>query len=803
MAEWIQEELTKAIEKIDRPGAFCVQGTVPLVLPGLQISGMGSVGLPLTAAEAGRLKKHCVQAPYGKGEETLVDTKVRRVWKLSPDRFELTNPGWNDTLAAISAAVATGLGLDPKSLSDHLYDLLLYEPGGFFLPHRDGEKLDGMVATLVITLPGAFQGGELVVRHDGEETQVDFKEAREKKLRLHYAAFYADCEHEVRPLKSGHRLSFIYNLTLKSKIKAKAIAAPSVSSHEQTIRDIITKWVVAGDSKKLVVALDHQYTQTGLAWDMLKGADALKARVLRAEEKSGCEVALAQLTLWESGSSEDGYDEYESRRRYGRRRYYDDDDDDDDDEDDEDDYEDDEPVRDKNGAIQSTHSMGELYDWSLTAEHWIDGNGDKMSLRKTKVLEEEVVSPIPLKRVISEEEYEGYTGNEGMTLERWYRRAAVVLWPSQNQFELLCDSGGAFAVLAFQKLVNSWKRSAKKNAPALLEQCRKLAEMIVARWKPPEPAWHNSSEEPADASGFLDAVATLDQPDLISEVLEKVVAEDAAIEPGAAFLAACRRHGWDVFETSLSAVLKNTSLETAGRNAKLLEMMGVEAKKSPALASLASRLFETAVTAVEAMDLREDDPSWRRDTEDRVALLAQLTRAFLLCEQALPLARLLTHVKAHQNLYGLRDVHVPALTALWSSLPPKFKARCELLGEWVEWCRSEYEALTASAPQEPTTWVRPASLSCACEHCRKFGEFLRAPNQQEFRLKAAAAQRNHITSTILTDNCDVDHRTETRGTPHTLVCKKNNASHLRAVQQYEKDLLDFETIVELEGWLSG
>jgi hypothetical protein len=50
------------------------------------------------------------------------------------------------------------LGLEGQKLQCHLYNLLLYEPGGFFLPHRDGEKLDRMVATLVVVLPSSFQG---------------------------------------------------------------------------------------------------------------------------------------------------------------------------------------------------------------------------------------------------------------------------------------------------------------------------------------------------------------------------------------------------------------------------------------------------------------------------------------------------------------------------------------------------------------------------------------------------------------------------------------------------------------------
>ncbi len=78
---------------------------------------------------------------------------------MEPDRFSLTNPDWDRFISQTVGKVQEELGLEKQKLESHLYDLLLYEPGSFFLPHRDGEKLDRMVATLVVVLPSSFQGG--------------------------------------------------------------------------------------------------------------------------------------------------------------------------------------------------------------------------------------------------------------------------------------------------------------------------------------------------------------------------------------------------------------------------------------------------------------------------------------------------------------------------------------------------------------------------------------------------------------------------------------------------------------------
>ncbi len=77
--------------------------------------------------------------------------------------------------------------------------MLLYEKGSFFLPHRDGEKVDGMVATLVIVLLSKHSGGELVVSHDDKTRSIVFSDAATGHG-LSCALFYADCKHEVRKL---------------------------------------------------------------------------------------------------------------------------------------------------------------------------------------------------------------------------------------------------------------------------------------------------------------------------------------------------------------------------------------------------------------------------------------------------------------------------------------------------------------------------------------------------------------------------------------------------------------------------
>ncbi len=484
--------LLQALKKIQRPGTFVAQGSVPTVLPGLEVAAIGAVGLPLSGQQARDLKKRCRQAPYGKGEKTIVDTKVRRVWQLGPDQFQLTNPAWELFVENAVASVQQELGLEKQKLESHLYQLLLYEPGSFFLPHRDGERLDRMVATLVVILPSSYQGGELIVRHEGHEQTIDFTTDPNHPYRTHYVAFYADCEHEVRPLREGHRLCLVYNLTLAKE--KKPLQAPRLADHIEEIEKLLRDDSLRKEVRKLAVPLEHQYTQSGVSWSGLKGVDRSRARALaEAAQRADWKVYLTLLTLWESGSSEDGYEEY-GRRGYSRPQ-------------------------------PKHHTMGEIYDTSLTVEHWSEPDGHHPPIAKMAVGRGEIVPPEALTAVEPEEDFEGYTGNEGMTLERWYRHAAIVLWPNERHFDVLCDCGTGSAIAELEAMIARQARTSKAKASELRKSCLGFASQIITHWQLPQYPTREPSKD------LLPALVLLKEPALIGAYLADVVPIDAAIDP--------------------------------------------------------------------------------------------------------------------------------------------------------------------------------------------------------------------------------------------------------------------------------
>jgi hypothetical protein len=758
MSRAMLQELSQALQQIDRPGSFCVGGSAPVVLPGLEVTGLGPVGLPLTARQADELKQLCEQAPYGKGEETLVDTSVRRVWRLKPEQFSLTNPDWQKSLRQTVRQIQEELGLGKQKLEAHLYELLLYEKGSFFLPHRDGEKLDRMVATLAVVLPSSFEGGELVVRHEGQERTFDFGSGDDTQFRIHYAAFYADCEHEIRPLREGHRLCLVYNLTLtKGK---KGVAAPRSSEHVERISGILREWAEEAGPPKLVVTLEHQYTQEGLAWDALKGVDRARAQALaEAARQAGCHAYLALLTFHESGSAvDDGY-------YYGRRRRWDD-------------YE-----EERSGPYE----MDEVYETSLSADHWSDSQGNRLPFGVIPVDEGELLDPEALTDVDPEEEFEGYTGNAGMTLDRWYRHGAVVLWPDKRHFEVLCGAGSEQAIESLKLLVDQWRHAGKETAADLHAQCVALASAIIATWRENPYGRQYYGAEPAP-SPLLPLLARLDDPALVKAYLAQVLTRDASVEPGKALTEVCRKHGWDIFRPELEVVFQNTTAATIERNVQLLEQLCLaKPHEKEAWIELCRVLAQAALQALEAIDQQAAAHDWQVHRVNRAKLLAGLARALLATEQDELLERLVAHALARPQTYPPTEVHVAALTELQPWLAKHVKRPSRALSRWITACGEQLEALTEEEPRAPADFRRGAPFAPHGPDQAALKRFLEDPHEQVFRYRANEPQRASMEHLIRQHGCDLDVKTERQGRPYTLVCTKNTASYQARLHKYGQD----------------
>ena len=398
--------LEQLLLSIDRPGDYCVGGRLYAAMPKLTVEGVGALSFPVPKPQVRALLDTATVAPYGKGPETLVDRSVRDCRQIDAGKVGLSGRGWRDSFDEIMDRVARGLGLSRDLLDAELYKLLVYEPGGFFSAHRDTEKSDGMVATLSVALPTQGTGGDLVVRHGDRETVFDMN--AEEPSEVAFAAFYADCPHEVRPMVEGYRVSLVFNLCLRSPGGAPPMA-PDYSVLADRVAESLSAWQTEGATDKLVWVLDHAYSEEGLSFDALKGVDAARALVLaHAADRAGCDLHAAILHVEEYGTPvlEVGYEGW--------------------------------------GDSWEVEFSDSEFEEVIDGWRWLDGwtarRGGHPPFGRVPLEDTELLPFGALDDAEPDERrLEESTGNEGVTLELSYRLAAFVIWPGSKTVDIVAS----------------------------------------------------------------------------------------------------------------------------------------------------------------------------------------------------------------------------------------------------------------------------------------------------------------------------------------------------------------------------
>ncbi|QDU24250.1 2OG-Fe(II) oxygenase [Urbifossiella limnaea] len=753
--------LAAAIGQATRAAKFVVDGALPVADPGLVVEGIGPVPVPLRRGAAKALIAACHVAPFGKGTETLVDERVRKTFELDPQKFRLGDE-WTSAIAAATRTTAAALGLPADRLEAKLYKLLVYEKGGFFRPHRDSEKHDRMVASLIAVLPNPFEGGRLVVRHGPAEREIPFREAAAGNGAW-FAAFYADCEHEVERVTHGQRLALAYNLVLAPERAVR----PAKPAPADALVAAIGGWVARHPAEPLVFALDHHYTQRGLSFDLLKGADRTRAEeVAAAADHAGCLVHLAQVSRHLTNSAFDEDDEY---------GYYGDDEDEDDRE-----------------SRADGVEVGEVIDEELYGEEWADRDGRKQPWGAVAFDPAAVVSSVPLDDwKPTSEEYEGYTGNAGNTLDRWYHRSAVVVWPRERHYDVVTRGNATASIPQFCSLVKKLAKTPKAKLEPARGECLRFARALVANW----PHRHSHSHAaPSPCDQFPASVLALHDRDAVAAFLT-VLAERDDVTPLTTFVvAACREFGWDAFGRELKLLMSPPAnqyghrRELAPRDLDWLAEVCGERTHDPEWRLLAGELCKAAVTR---FCERASQPRWappdRTTATAAEASLPALLRALAAAGRDDDLARVVRFVRESPSEFTLDCGQVPALKALvpWSrerfgSVPPPLRA-------WLDAVRTELERATAREPTPPSDWARPATVECRCGYCTQLNTFLADPTAAVGRIPASEDRRSHVIHQIERHRSDVSHRLERTGRPYTLVLTKTTGSYERAVRRYETD----------------
>src|SRR2546427_4834120 len=111
---------------VERVGDFFVSGTVEVPMPKVEVEGVGVLSFPVPPTQIAALVQHATRAPYGRGQDTILDESVRKVWQLPPSKVRLGGKSWAANFDGILKQVIAGLGCDGMAGSAAPFKTLLY-----------------------------------------------------------------------------------------------------------------------------------------------------------------------------------------------------------------------------------------------------------------------------------------------------------------------------------------------------------------------------------------------------------------------------------------------------------------------------------------------------------------------------------------------------------------------------------------------------------------------------------------------------------------------------------------------------
>jgi hypothetical protein len=737
MVKTARERLARLLGGAGPVGSFSAQLSAPAHLVGLQVSGVGPVKLPLRAPLAKKLIAVARPAKFGRGEQTLTDTDVRDTWELTPEQFTLDGPGWPTLLDGALEHFRCELGLPYGSrLRAEPHSMLIYGKGQFFLPHQDSEKHDAMVGTLVVSLPSAHTGGELIIEHAGKSVTY-----RASKDELTLIAFYADCHHQVTPVTSGYRHTLTFNLLTDAA--PASVDTGSAAEHARCLTEHFANPATGRypdrnpvPPNRLVFLLDHEYTQRGLGWGRLKGADAERAALLRtAADQAGCESVLALAEVketWDALPDGDSPWDYDS---YGY-----------DDEEDEDDRID-AAAEDAEG-----YQLQDLIDDEVTLSWWTrpaGTGGESVSLR---VRDHEVCAATPsadLKPYQSE--YEGYMGNYGNTLDRWYRRAAIVVWPREKAFAARAEAGSAWALREIRSLADAGDLVGARNAAQSLA-----------------PFWERLETEAGLLATALDAAEAVEEAETAAMLLRPFHAGLLTRQHAVGLAAVTRQYGEGWARTVVTGWFEPQRPFPRDGLDKWTDatLPGLHGSLRTADSPLAARLLATAAWSWLAGELR----TWTTMTYGSEVRQTRLKALSAPLARLLEVADTILRKTIAQDVSSYEDTVLECLMPALRLAPAPAAAG---LGPLVRDCAQRLRRIATTPPRAEGDWSIPWT-GCGCAVCETLGTFLGSRTRRVHEWPLAKDGRRHVHAAIDRRELPVRHQTRRQGRPYTLVLTKTD-----------------------------
>jgi hypothetical protein len=243
------------------------------------------------------LLEHCQPAPFGHGGATRHDPRVRDALQLRAVGDALAvldfDPAANGILELVRKALCPD---DPNPLVAELYGLNVYSTGGHFVPHKDTPRGADMLGTLVVCLPIQFAGGEFVISHQGVSKTFDWSAGRHAHGaddEIRWAAFFGDVDHEVKPVRTGHRVTLTWLLRRGAGKPLPVRAGPPGDPIDEALATSLADPEFLANGGVVGFRCEHLYSETPGFRRAMAPLDARSVLKLKGRDQRVAKAALA------------------------------------------------------------------------------------------------------------------------------------------------------------------------------------------------------------------------------------------------------------------------------------------------------------------------------------------------------------------------------------------------------------------------------------------------------------------------------------------------------------------------------
>ncbi|KAK5016330.1 hypothetical protein LTR60_002081 [Cryomyces antarcticus] len=340
--------------------------------------------------------------------------------------------------------------------------------------------------------------------------------------------------HQVKPVTAGYRFVLTYNLVRTGPGVGYSLAA--LDDPSLKLKDVLRSWhqsAVHTDHapRKLIYILEHKYSDASLEYDQLKGKDQLRAKTLKnVGAEMGFDVFLASLEREVIGGAEE-----------------------------------DSPY----GGYGDFHKIVEEAEEMLKLDRVVSFDGSEIQ-RDVDIDESDIVQVNPFDRDPDEEDYEGWTGNEGCNATHWYRDTVLVVAPHQYKIDLALDAikhDRSKVVILIDNVTSKFVSEPSRTEGELFRLCEAIVETNEARRKehnrPSGSAYgyHYKTYFSDDAVGkVMNSVVLLDRAKMGSlfERAASCVKEMVPLEVYGGLREALRQHGFVALREGLTVAISHT-----------------------------------------------------------------------------------------------------------------------------------------------------------------------------------------------------------------------------------------------------